>query len=235
MGKQLISLYHTQWTGGRMYRIQAYCHFHAFGLIDRFSVCQIDTKSFLQCRAAVREAVLNDQILRFLRIDKRRNIGFLSGDYRLHIFHTERFQICCDLFTGTWGDLVDHRPRKGNYTFITHIIHKILIHKTVFLPFFGHRQYRLPQFRAVFGAIVHGNQSDRIFSCFITFIQHRCQNRHCSVGFVRAVLDICFHKREPAAVCFLQGIAFFCDRERNQLQGCCFEDFLQTVPLFRIG
>ena len=45
-----------------------------------------------------------------------------------------------------------------------------------------------------------------------------CQNRHCSGGSVRAVLDVCFHKREPAAVCFLQGIAFFCDRERNQLQ-----------------
>ena len=153
-----------------MYRIQTYCHFHAFRQIHGFSVRHIYAKSLFQCRATVREAVFNDQILWFLRIDKRSNIGLLSGDHRLHIFYTNRFQICCNLFTWTWGDLVDHRPREGNYAFITHIIHKILLHKTVFLPFFGHRQYRLPQFRAVFGAIVHGNQSDRIFSCFITFI-----------------------------------------------------------------
>ena len=170
MRKQFISLYHTQRTGGRMYRIQTYCHFHAFRQIHGFSVRHIYAKSLFQCRATVREAVFNDQILWFLRIDKRSNIGLLSGDHRLHIFYTNRFQICCNLFTWTWGDLVDHRPREGNYAFITHIIHKILIHKTVFLPFFGHRQYRLPQFRAVFGTIVHGNQSDRIFSCFITFI-----------------------------------------------------------------
>ena len=235
MGEQIVSLHHTQRTGSGMYRVQTYGNFHAFRQIDRIPVCHINAKTFFQCRTAVREMIFDHQILRFLCIDKRCNVCLLSGDHRLHLFHAHRFQVCSDLLTRPWCDLIDHRPWKCNDTLVTHIIRKILIHKTIFLPFFRHSQYRLTQFRTVSGTVVHGNQGDWVFSCFISLIQHRCQNRHRSGGSVRAVVDICFHKRKPAAVCFLQGIAFFCDREGNKLQRFCCKDFFQAVPLRRIG
>ena len=43
----------------------------------------------------------------------------------------------CDLLARTRGDFVNHGPRECNCFLIAYICHKVIIHKTGFLPLFG--------------------------------------------------------------------------------------------------
>ena len=146
MCKQIITKNNTERPCCRMHRIQTYRYLHPFRKIDGISVCHINTEAFFQCRTSVREAVFDDKILRFLCIYKRSNIRFLSCDDRLHIFHTKLLQICRNLLTRTWCDLINHRPWESDNFFIAYIIHESVIYKALFFPFFCHCQYRLTQF-----------------------------------------------------------------------------------------
>ena len=214
-----------------MYRIQANGYFHSFRQIYSISVCHVYAKTFFQCRTSVRETVFNYEVLWFLCIYKWCNVGFLSSDDWLHIFHTQFFQICCNLFTRTRCNLIDHRPWKCNYFFIAYIIYKSFIHESSFLPFLSHSQYRFTKFCAILGAVIHGNQCDWIFACFVSLIKHCDQNCHCPGCFIRSILNISLNKWEPCAICFLQSITFFCNRKGNHLQGTAAEDLFQAFPL----
>ena len=81
---------------------------------------------------------------------ERLNIGLLSSDDRLHIFHAECLQIICNLFTGTRSDLINHRPRESHHFFITYVVNKTVVCKSLFLPLSGHCKYRLPELCTVF-------------------------------------------------------------------------------------
>ena len=234
MCKQVIAKYDTERAGCGVYRIQAYRYLHSLGQIYRIAVCHVNAEAFFQGRSSIWEAVFDDKVLRFLCIDKRCNVCFLSGNDRLHLFYTKCFQICCDLLTRTRGDFINHGPRECNGFLIAYICHEIVIHKTGFLPLFCHSQNRFAQFCTVLGAVVHGNESNRIFSCFITGQQHRNENCHCAGRFVRSIFDICFNEREPGSVCLLQSVALFRNGEGNHLQRLACKNFLQTVPLCRI-
>ena len=149
MRKQIISQNHTQRTCCRMYRIQAYCYFHTLRKVHRISVSHIYTETFFQSRPAVREAVFNYEILRFLCINKWCNICFLTCDNRLHILNAKILKVYCNLLAWTRCDLIDHRPWERNRFLITYIIYESFIYEAGFLPLFCHRQYRFTKFRTI--------------------------------------------------------------------------------------
>ena len=178
--------------------------------------------------------ILNDEILGLFCVDKGCNVGFLFCNDRLHLFHTQRFQICCDGFTGTGRDLVDHRPGESNRVFIGNIGKEAFIHKTGFLPFLCHRQHRLPENGTVLGTVVHGYQCQRVFSGLIPGIEHGSEHCHGAAGHVRTVLDICLYKGEIGTIGLVEGITLFCNGEGHQLEGWTCEDLFQPCPVCRI-
>ena len=132
-----------------MYRVQADGYFHSLGKIYSISVGHVYAEAFFQGRAAVREAVLNNEVLWFLRIDEWCNVCFLACDHRLHIFNAKLLKVCCDLLAWTRCDLVDHGPRECNHLLVCHIIYKSIIYKTGFMPLFCHGQHGLTKLGSV--------------------------------------------------------------------------------------
>ena len=145
MCKQIITKYNPKRTSSRMYRVQTNSNFHSFRQIYGISVSHVYTESFFQSRTSIWKTVFNYKILWFLCIYKWCDICFFTCDNRLHIFHTQFFQICCNLLTRARCDLVDHSPWKSNYFFIAYIVYKSIIYKACLLPFFCHLQYGFPK------------------------------------------------------------------------------------------
>ena len=125
------------------------------------------------------------------------------------------FQVSCNLLTRSWSNLVDHCPRECYNILIADIINKICIYKTSFSPFFCHHQYRLPKLCTILRTVIHRYQCQWVFSCFISFKKHRYKHCHRSCYLIWSVLDVVLYKREPASVCFLKCISFFCNCKGN--------------------
>ena len=132
-----------------MYRIQTDGYFHSLGKIDGISVRHVYTEAFFQCRASIREAVLDNKILWLLSINKWCYVCFLSCDHRLHIFNTKVLKVCCDLLAWTRCDLVDHGPWECNHLLISYIIYEAIIYKACFMPLLCHSQHGLTKLGTV--------------------------------------------------------------------------------------
>ena len=215
MCEQIISKHNAQRTCCWVNRIETYCYFHSLWKINGISVCQINSKSLFQSRTAIRETVFNYKILWFLCINKRCNISLLACDHRLHVLYSKCFQVSCNLLTRSWSNLVDHCPRECYNILIADIINKICIYKTSLSPFFCHHQYRLPKLCTILRTVIHRYQCQWVFSCFISFKKHRYKHCHRSCYLLWSVLDVVLYKREPASVCFLKCISFFCNCKGN--------------------
>ena len=230
IGKQIIAQHAVIGCQSRMNRIQADGHLHAFCLVHRFAVGHVHP-GFFQRRPAVGEMILNHQVLRSFRVDKRRNEGLLRGDHRVHVLQAPGFEICGDCLAGPRRDLVDHRPREGNGILIADIGHIVITDPAGLMPFCRDGQDGIAQRFTIAGTVVHGDQGQRCTACFKALLQHRRQDRRHTGHSFRTLIDILQNKRIVFTVFILQGIPLLGNRESHRLQRGAAEDLLQPLPL----
>ena len=152
-----------------MQRIQTGGNFHTFYFIYGVSVCEVNT-CFFQSWSSVGEFIFNHQVLGTFCVYERSNIGSLGSNHRGNVFHTGFFQVFTYRICGSWCDFINHGPWEGNLFFIGQIFHKTFFHKAFCQPFFCHGKNGILQLFTIVGAVIHGNNSQGSFSCFIAFI-----------------------------------------------------------------
>ena len=215
-------------------RIQTGTHLHLLHLIHRLAVCK-DQAAFFQLRSSVRELILNDKILGFLRIYKGSNVCLSGGDDGLQTFGAVFCQhfLHCRIRAGY--DLVDHGPGEGNLLLIPHIGGKTGIRKTIFLPGFhkGHDGFFQPI--PIVGTVVHADHGHRLCAGLIPRIQEGCDLSHIADRLLGAIHDIRFHLRSKGAIPLHQTVTFLGDRKGNHLQRIFSENLSETLQVIVVA
>ena len=224
----IISEDHAEYGHRCVQRVQAGRDLHALGHIDDVPGRHIDAR-FLKSRTAVRETVLNDQILGDFRIDERRYkcpAGCLDGT---HIFHAALCEHRLDLLVRARCDLVDHAPREGDGLLVLHVPDEFFGDKSLLLPLLSDRHDAGLQLLAVVAAVVHADDCERELPCVEALKEHGADNAHGMSCMRRAFLDISgdnFHK-VPGEI--IDRIALLRDRKADHLEGRIPEYFLHPV------
>ena len=134
---QRVAEYTAVYSQCRVQRVEAGGDLHTLYLIDSITVSHVYT-SVLKLRSAVREFVLNDEILRALCIDERCDVGMLRGDDRRHILDAECLELLLYRLCWTRGDLIDHGPREADLVLILQILYEGCRNEALLLPLLGH-------------------------------------------------------------------------------------------------
>ena len=159
---------------------------HALGLVDGVAVGHYDP-GLLQRRPAVRETVLNDEILAGLGIDKRCDGGTVLPRDRLHVLYAERFELVGYILVRTRSDLIDHAPREAHALLIAQILDKALRDKAAPEPRLGNGEYRSPELFTVVAAIIHADNGDGVRSVHVAVIEQSGDFGHDVCEIVRAL------------------------------------------------
>ena len=117
--------------------VKAGCYLHSLHFINSVTVCHINT-GLLECGTAVRELVLDNEILGTFCINKRCDVGALSCDNRCHILDAKLLKLLFHRLCRSRSDLVDHGPGEGYELLIFKVSDEICRNKTLLLPLFCH-------------------------------------------------------------------------------------------------
>ena len=134
---QRVAEYTAVYRQCRVQRIEAGGHLHALYLIYGITVSHVYT-GILELRSAVRELVLDHEILRALCIDERCDVGMLRGDDRSHILDADCLELLLYGLCRTRGDLIDHGPWEANLRIILQIVYEGCRNEALLLPLLGH-------------------------------------------------------------------------------------------------
>ena len=217
-----------------MQRVEAGRDLHALRAVDGVAVGHVDA-GLLQRRTAVREAVLDDQVLRALGVDERRDVGALGGDDRRDVLAAELLELLADGVRRARGDLVDHAPREGDLRLVGDVIDERLGDEALLQPLLRHGEDGGTQLLAVVAAVVHGDDGDGRLAGFKAVIKQRADDRHRGGRLLRAVVDVGLDEREEVARGVAKRIALLRDGEGEHLQARVGEDLLEAAPARRDG
>ena len=107
VGNQGVTQHAAIYRQGGVQGVEAGGHLHPLHLIDGVSVSEVHT-GLLQGGPSVGEAVLDNQILGTLSVDKGSDVGVLGGNHRGHVLYTQGSQVLANGVGRTGGDLVNH-------------------------------------------------------------------------------------------------------------------------------
>ena len=168
-------------------RIEAGADLHLLDLVHHIAAGDDDT-GLLERRTAVREAVLDDEVLRLLGVDERRRERMLCGFEQADVLQTVRKQLLFHARIGARRDLIDHAPRERNVVLEVSVL--LGGDAAVIAPRGGDLHDGLLQLFAVVGAVIHRNQRERRTAGAETLEAHRGQLRHEALALLGAVCHV---------------------------------------------
>ena len=152
-----------------MQRVQAGADLHALCFVDSFPVGK-DPSALFHRRPSVREMIFDYEVLAFLCIDERSNVGVAGGDDRLCIGEAVLLEYLFDGTIRPRGDLVDHGPREADFFRVLQIGEEAWLYQLVFFPCRSVGCQGKGKFFAIVGAVVGADHRNRFFACKKSFI-----------------------------------------------------------------
>ena len=215
-----------------MKRIQAGADLHLLHLVHRLSLGE-DHADLVKRRAAVREGVLDDQILCLLGVDEGSDIGFLRGNNRRKFLDSVLSQHLLDRCIRSGRDLVNHGPGEGHLCFVIYISFKSCLRKACLLPCFSKGMHSLVELVPVVGAVVCADHGDRFLTGGETLIEKRGDFTDIALRLCRTFLKVAGDVRKLLASAVYQAVALFRDGKGSQLKAVRCEDLFHAAE-FRL-
>ena len=180
------------------------------------------------CGAAVRELVFDDEVLRLLRVDERRDERLLVRHDRRHPLDAGVGEGLLDHRVRTRRDLVDHRPRERDLRLVLEVVEKRGGRKAVLDPRLSDFKDGGHELLAVVRAVVHRDDGHRESACAKALKKQRGDDRHRVARLRRALFHVRLDDRHERAVGAAKLIALLGNREREHLERRGAEDLLEV-------
>ena len=165
---------------------------------------------------AVREGILDEQVVQVLGVDVDRGIGALRSHERMRILQPIRFQLVCNALVRMRGDLVDHGQRIG--ILLDEVKIFVLGNIPLFLPRTRHVAHRALQAGAVIRAVVQRNQRQRRQPCAAAREAERSQLAKEREAAFRAVIAVMRIIRQEFVLIILNDVTLLGQRKAHHLK-----------------
>ena len=175
---------------------------------------------------AVREGVLDEQVVRIFRVDVDRADRALFGNERLRTLNTVVGERLGDALVRMRRDLVDHGERVGVLLDEGEIL--VLGDKAVLHPGLGHVAHGALETNAVIRAVVERHERERSETCADA---REAQGRELAeerMAGVRAALHVGLVVGQEVVRIVLDGVALLGDGKGDHLEGGSGEDFREA-------
>ena len=207
---------------------------HALGFADGLAVGHVYPRLF-KGRAAVRESILYDEVLRLLCVHERSQRSAAAVEAYTHVLNAAVAQQLLDLLRGAGSDLVYHRPREGDFLFVGKPVDESFRNEALFLPDLRHGQYVAAQQLTVVRAVIHAHHGDGVRPGLVALQQQLCRFAHGVAAAAGAVVHIGLRGGEILAVHVLYGVALLGYRKAEQLEGRLAENLPKPVHISAPG